>query len=84
MIPKGGVTLSISVQPYIQFDDATKFQGAGSFSENLDGVDNAKRNSTLSGRYLINTVNHNRDDKGTLHCGLVLQKFGWSRGDIDV
>ena len=52
--------------------------------KNLDGVDNAKRNSTLSGRYLINTVNHNRDDKGTLHCGLVLQKFGWSRGDIDV
>ena len=42
VIPKGGVTLTMSVQPYIQFDDATKFQGTGSFANNLDGVDNSE------------------------------------------
>ena len=42
VIHKGGVTLSISVQAYIQFDDAKKFQGAGSFSETFDCVDNSE------------------------------------------
>ena len=52
---------------------------------NLDGVaSNPERNQTMSGKYLVEAVNHNRDDKGTLHCGLRLQKFGWSRGEVDV
>ena len=41
-------------------------------------------NTTMSGKYLVNTVNHNRDDSGTLHCGLKLYKFGWSKGDTNV
>jgi len=52
--------------------------------KNLDGVDKLEKNTTMSGKYLVETVNHNRDDKGTLHCGLRLQKFGWSKGDINV
>ena len=52
---------------------------------NLDGVaNNAERNQTMSGKYLVETVNHNRDSSGTLHCGLRLQKFGWSKGEVDV
>ncbi len=52
--------------------------------KNLDGVDSIEKNTTMSGKYLVETVNHNRDNKGTLHCGLRLQKFGWSRGDVNV
>lgn len=49
---------------------------------NISGVPGL--NTTMSGKYLINTVNHKRDDSGTLHCGLKLYKFGWSKGDTDV
>jgi len=48
VIPKGGYTLSISVQPYIQYDDVAKF-GNGGFAENLIEVDNAE--------YLLYKVN---------------------------
>jgi hypothetical protein len=45
VVPKGGITLYMQVQPYIQYDDLTKFQNG--FQSNLagsgiDGVDNAE------------------------------------------
>ncbi len=47
VVPKGGITLQIQVQPYIQFDLDIKFQDG--FTGNLDGVDNSE--------YLLYQVN---------------------------
>ena len=53
VVPAGGYKLSLSVQPYIQYDDVAKFQNGG-FAENLNEVDNAE--------YLLYRVN--RDGSG--------------------
>ena len=46
----------------------------------LDGLDAPESNKTLSGKYLVHTVRHSRDDSGTLGCALKLIKYGWSKG----
>lgn len=58
VIPAGGVTLDIQVQPYIQFDDLTKFQNGKPVNlqgGGIDGVDNAE--------YLLYQLN--KDEGGT-------------------
>ena len=52
--------------------------------QNLDGVDELSRNRSLSGRYLIQSTLHSRDDSGSLNTVLRLVKFDWSRGKVDV
>ena len=54
VVPKGGITLQIQVQPYIQFDDLTKFENG--FTGNLDGVDNSE--------YLLYKVNKDSSPDG--------------------
>lgn len=47
--------------------------------KNLDGVSaSIGVNQTLSGRYLVQSTVHNRDDKGTLNTMLKMAKFDWS------
>lgn len=49
----------------------------------LDGLDAPESNKTLSGKYLVHTVRHSRDDSGTLGCALKLIKYGWSKGIVN-
>ena len=41
-------------------------------------------NDTLSGRYLVKSITHNRDMQGSLNTGLTLIKFDWSKGPGNV
>lgn len=50
--------------------------------QNLDGINNLGRNTSLSGRYLIHSTQHSLSD-GTLNTGLKLIKFDWSKGEVD-
>lgn len=47
--------------------------------KNLDGISKTVGiNQTVSGRYLVQTTVHSRDDEGTLNTMLKLAKFDWS------
>lgn len=52
--------------------------------QGLDAVSNTESNKTLSGKYLVHTSRHSRNDSGTLNSAFKLVKFGWSKGDVDV
>lgn len=45
----------------------------------LDGVSaNVNTNLSLSGRYLVQTITHSRDNEGTLNTQMKIAKFDWS------
>ena len=47
--------------------------------KNLDGISSTVGiNQSVSGRYLVQTTVHSRDDEGTLNTMLKLAKFDWS------
>lgn len=47
----------------------------------LKGTDmNANLNTTLSGKYLIQSTNHKSDSNGTLNTSIKMAKFDWSLG----
>lgn len=52
--------------------------------KSLDGISNLSRNATLSGRYMVETTRHMRDDENILNATLTLVKFDWSKGEVDV
>ena len=52
--------------------------------KSLDGISNLSRNATLSGRYMVETTRHIRDDENVLNATLTLVKFDWSKGEVDV
>ena len=52
--------------------------------QNMDAISRPEKNKTLSGKYLVDTTKHSRDNSGTLNTALKLLKFGWSKGDVDV
>ena len=51
--------------------------------KSLDGISNLSRNETLSGRYLVETTRHVRDNKNVLNLAIKLIKFDWSKGEVD-
>lgn len=51
--------------------------------QTLDSISKPSANETLSGKYLVHSTKHVRDDSGTLNTALRLNKFGWSKGDIN-
>jgi hypothetical protein len=47
--------------------------------KNLDGISaSIGINQTMSGRYLVQSTMHSRDDEGTLNTMLKMAKFDWS------
>lgn len=51
--------------------------------QSLDGISNISRNATLSGRYMVQSTRHIRDDQNVLNAVLTLVKFDWSKGDVE-
>ncbi len=51
--------------------------------KSLDGISNLSRNETLSGRYLVESTRHVRNDENVLSAVLKLVKFDWSKGEVD-
>lgn len=52
--------------------------------KSLSATSGEEINDMLSGRYLIKSVNHERDMNGILNTSMQLVKFDWSRGTTNV